>query len=118
MGLDFTKKQQSCFSPAARAYLEWSWNYGLAQELQDETTRGLAKAIECGLTRGEDADDEALIVDFLELRVDDIKELTLLDPTVWDPDKGKELTMVHLREEIRKFPTFLDVWDRIEEGRR
>jgi len=111
----FAKKQQSCFSPAARAYLEWSWNYGLAQELQDETTKGMARAISCGLTRGEDADDEDLLIDFLELRVDDIKELTLFEPTVWDPE---ELTMAHPREEIRKFPTFLDVWDRIEEGRR
>jgi hypothetical protein len=51
-----------------REYLEWSWNYGIAEEISDETTKGIARMIAAGISKGEDQALDDLIADFINLR--------------------------------------------------
>jgi hypothetical protein len=51
-----------------REYLEWSWNYGVAEEMADETTKGIARMISAGIGRGEDQEESDLVADFINLR--------------------------------------------------
>ena len=108
---------QSKFPDNVRQYLEWSFNYARAEELQDDSVKGVARAISAGITRGEDAPDEHLIADFLEARVDDLdlaSSESLADPDGWAPDpkdRANPLTWVELVAAIRgleEFPELLE----------
>jgi hypothetical protein len=60
-----------CMSPALREHLRWSWNFGIAEGLQEDSIKEVARQISGGIVRGEDVPDEDLLVDFNELRVYD-----------------------------------------------
>lgn len=70
-------------SKSTRELLEWSWNYAIAESLEGDTTKGVARAIAYGLMPGKDADDRQLLRDFLSSRVDNLTTLTLRDPDQW-----------------------------------
>lgn len=107
----------SKFPDNVRLYLEWSFNYARAEELQDYSVKGVARAISSGIPRGEDAPDEHLVADFLDARVDDL-DLTsnesLCDPSDWTPDpkdRDNPLTWVELVAAVRgleEFPELLE----------
>lgn len=54
-----------------RQYLCWSWDYGIAEDLSEETTKGVARAISWGINRGAGQDDGDLIADFIDRRCTD-----------------------------------------------
>lgn len=77
VGFCFRRIQTSpndAFSKRTRDHLEWSWNFGVAEQLlEDARPRALGKEIAPGITRGEDATDEDLVLDFLRLRIADAR---------------------------------------------
>ena len=54
-----------------RAYLAWSWNYGIAEEMVEDTTKDIARQISEGIGRGEDQDESDLVADFIDRRCTD-----------------------------------------------
>lgn len=54
-----------------RKFLEWSFNYGSAEELTDCNLRERAEALGMGIPTGESQEDATLIQDFLERRIID-----------------------------------------------
>jgi hypothetical protein len=107
----------SKFPDNVRQYLEWSFNYARAEELSDDSVKGVAREISIGIPRGEDALDEHLAADFLENRVDDLdmtSNESLVDPDNWTPDprdRDNPLTWVELVAAIRgleEFPELLE----------
>ena len=90
------------FGEATRKHLEWSWNCAIAEQMADDTTRHNAQWISSGIVRGEDADDRALVLDWLSNRV---TGEDLLPDEWWEPEHGLEA----FNAEIRSLPDFVDV---------
>ena len=51
-------------------FLQWSWNYGCAEDMRENNIKDNAHWVSDGILRGEDADIEDLKADFLERRTD------------------------------------------------
>jgi hypothetical protein len=51
-----------------REYLEWSWNYGIAEEMADNTIRENGRMIAGGICQGEEQDISDLVADFIDRR--------------------------------------------------
>jgi hypothetical protein len=54
-----------------REYLEWSWNYGIAEEMAENTTKDNGRMISMGIAKGEEQDMSDLVADFINLRCTD-----------------------------------------------
>lgn len=118
-------------SSKVRAYLEWSWNYAMAEGLQEELTKGLARAIAAGIVPGADASDHDLVYDYLENRVGDrvaflsspiarVNWREVLDqPTDWWGNNARsdywELVFVKFVAELRNFPGLAEMVRELDE---
>ena len=92
-------------SKEVRAYLEWSWNYTIAEWFCEETVRHIAQEIASGIARGEDASDKDLVAAWLSERVDDLNGLVV--PDEWDPDlENNHITPEDFRNELVAQPYF------------
>jgi hypothetical protein len=80
------RSKASSLTQNVRKYLEWSWNFGIAEELAQNSTKGMARLIEGsgGIVAGADVDDEELVEAFLSNRIEDLK--TLQPAEGWNPD--------------------------------
>ena len=105
---------RSEFSPVVREYLEWSWNFSLAEMLSQETIKGLGREISNGIIRGEDLCEEDLVREFITERIDDSSEMTLLDPTNWASSSVPHEEVV---SQIRNFSKFEEILRTVEEER-
>jgi len=96
--------KESVFVQNVREYLEWSWNYGAAEELAQNSTKGMARLIEGsgGILAGADATDEKLVEAFLSDRIADLK--TLKPEEGWVPEPGyHKFTLDELIVTLRSF---------------
>lgn len=104
-----------------REYLEWSWDYAQAESLQEESLKGVARAINAGITRGADCSEEDLVDAFLRDRVDFdyLQELKLSEEDDWSLSGGIQgefggLTQAEVEREVRSFPNFQELVDQIK----
>jgi hypothetical protein len=101
-------------SKEVRSYLEWSWNYSIAESMEQESTKGIARWIAYGVYRGEDQADQALICDWLETRVKDLEILELYDQENWEWGGRDTATFI---VELRSLPYFDDCVQEVMEAR-
>jgi hypothetical protein len=81
-------------TPALRKYLAWSWNYGIAESMRDDTCKHNAEWVSAGIGRGEDAGDVELLRSFLIQRTPHYQTEWLY----WVPDEPK---LQHELSELR-----------------
>jgi hypothetical protein len=79
-------------------FLEWSWNYGCAEDMRDNNIKDNARWVSDGILRGEDADIEDLKADFLERRTDwnedDPPEKATMCSSIWWPEEAEVKAML------------------------
>ena len=112
-----SEQSETVFSLPVRNFLEWSWDYALAEDFRTYSIKDVAREIGSGVLSGRDAADEVLVRNFLENRVEDLALLTIVGDG-WEPTlKDNELDLAQLQVELFAFPTFLEIKKEIEEER-
>jgi len=98
-------KAESKLKPTVRGYLVWSWFIGLTEEFFEQGLKYTTRSLMNGIRPEDELGDDELVQEFLEVRIDVFKTLTI--GPGWVPTvEHQGFSETEFMAELKAFPGF------------